>query len=83
MMVHVHVRIVPRSGLLDPQGQAIEHALSALGFSGIGDVRVGKAIELRLDAASPAAAAVTARAMCDRLLANPVTEDFRIEVEPE
>jgi phosphoribosylformylglycinamidine synthase len=83
MMVHVHVRIVPRSGLLDPQGQAIEHALSALGFSGIGDVRVGKAIELRLDAASPAAAAATARAMCDRLLANPVTEDFRIEVEPE
>jgi phosphoribosylformylglycinamidine synthase subunit PurS len=81
MMIRVHVRIIPRDGLLDPQGQAIEHALSALGFSGVGDVRVGKAIELHVDAPSPQAAEATARAMCDRLLANPVTEDFLIEVD--
>ncbi len=81
MTVKVHVRIVPRSGLLDPQGQAIEHALSALGFSGVADVRVGKAIELSVDAASADAAEAAVRGMCDRLLANPVTEDYAIEVD--
>lgn len=81
MTVRVHVRIIPRTGLLDPQGQAIEHALSALGFAGVGDVRVGKAIELGIEAASPEAAEAAARKMCERLLANPVTEDFMIEVE--
>ena len=81
MTVRVHVRIIPRSGLLDPQGQAIEHALSALGFAGVGQVRVGKAIELSIEAASPEAAEAAARKMCERLLANPVTEDFMIEVE--
>jgi len=81
MSIRVHVRIVPRSGLLDPQGQAIEHALSALGFSGVGDVRVGKAIELSIDADTPEAAKSSAREMCQRLLANPVTEDFLIETD--
>ncbi|MGH7592951.1 MAG: phosphoribosylformylglycinamidine synthase subunit PurS [Gemmatimonadales bacterium] len=81
MTVRVHVRIIPRSGLLDPQGQAVAHALSALGFAGVGDVRIGKAIELSVDAASPEAAEAATRAMCERLLANPVTEDFLIQVE--
>ena len=81
MTIRVHVRIIPRSGLLDPQGQAIEHALSALGFTGIADVRVGKAIELGVDATSAEAAEATVRGMCERLLANPVTEDFIIEAE--
>ena len=81
MIVRVHVRIIPRSGLLDPQGQAIAHALAALGFPGVADVRVGKAIELGIEAASPAAAEATVKAMCERLLANPVTEDFLIEAE--
>ncbi len=52
MKTRVHIRNIPRSGLLDPQGQAIAHALSALGFSGVGDVRVGKAIEIEVDTAS-------------------------------
>jgi phosphoribosylformylglycinamidine synthase PurS subunit len=82
MTIRVHVRIIPRSGLLDPQGQAIAHALSALGFGGVGDVRVGKAIELSIDAASRDAAEASARTMCERLLANPVTEDFIVELEP-
>ena len=81
MTVRVHVRVIPRTGLLDPQGQAIEHALGVLGFTGVGDVRVGKAIELAVEADSPAAAEAAVRAMCERLLANPVTEDFVIEVE--
>jgi phosphoribosylformylglycinamidine synthase len=81
MTVRVQVRIIPRSGLLDPQGQAIAHALAALGFGGVGDVRVGKAIELRIDAPSVAAAKATARTMCERLLANPVTEEFEIEAK--
>ncbi len=80
MTVHVHIRVMPRPGLLDPQGQAVEHALLSLGFAAATGVRVGKAIELALEAESPAAAEAMARTMCERLLANPVTEDFVIEV---
>jgi phosphoribosylformylglycinamidine synthase len=81
MTQRVHVRVIPRSGLLDPQGQAVEHALAALGFSGVTDVRIGKAIELSVTADSAAAAEALVRRMCEQLLANPVTEDFVIEVE--
>ncbi len=77
----VHVRVVPRAGLLDPQGQAVEHALTALGFAEASGVRVGKAIELAVKADNRAAAEARARAMCDKLLANPVTEDYLVEVE--
>lgn len=81
MSYRVHVRVMPRRGLLDPQGQAVEHALQALAFSGAGNVHVGKAIELDIEAASADQAREQARAMCDKLLANPVTEDYQIEVE--
>ena len=81
MRFRVHVRVMPRVGLLDPQGQAVEHALAALGFTGAAGVRVGRAIELDVDAASGDAAEGRAREMCDRLLANPVTEDYELRVE--
>jgi phosphoribosylformylglycinamidine synthase subunit PurS len=81
MTQRVHVRVIPRSGLLDPQGQAVEHALAALGFSGVTDVRIGKAIELSVTADSAAAAETQVRRMCEQLLANPVTEEYVIEVE--
>lgn len=81
MMHRVHVRIIPRPGLLDPQGQAVEHALEALGFTGVSSARIGRAIELVLDAATAGAAEATVRQMCEKLLANPVTEDFEIEVD--
>ena len=81
MSFRVHVRIIPRAGLLDPQGQAVEHALLALGFSEAASVRVGRAIELEVRAPSRAEAEARTRKMCERLLANPVTEDFEIEVE--
>ncbi|HSR15412.1 MAG TPA: phosphoribosylformylglycinamidine synthase subunit PurS [Gemmatimonadales bacterium] len=80
MTFHVHVRIMPRAGLLDPAGQAVEHALSALGFSEASEVHLGRAIELTIESASEAEATERARAMCERLLANPVTEDYTIEV---
>jgi phosphoribosylformylglycinamidine synthase PurS subunit len=81
MSYRVHVRVMPRTGLLDPQGQAVEHALSALGFGEAGGVRVGRAIELRVTAQSRGDAEARVRQMCDKLLANPVTEDYLLEVE--
>jgi phosphoribosylformylglycinamidine synthase len=81
MTWRVHVRILPRAGLLDPQGQAVEHALAALRFPEASNVHVGKAIALDVAAESADAAAGRVRTMCERLLANPVTEDFEIAVE--
>ncbi|MGE0552423.1 MAG: phosphoribosylformylglycinamidine synthase subunit PurS [Gemmatimonadales bacterium] len=81
MTFRVHVRVMPRRGLLDPQGQAVESALAALEFKDAANVHVGKAIELELEAADKGAALARAKAMCDKLLANPVTEDYQIEVD--
>jgi phosphoribosylformylglycinamidine synthase len=76
----VEVNVMPRPTLLDPQGQAVEHALVALGFRGVADVRVGRALTFRVERADGdrAAAERDVRRMCERLLANPVTEDFSI-----
>jgi phosphoribosylformylglycinamidine synthase len=74
----VAVHIVPRKGILDPQGKAVTDALHALGFSAVGDVRVGRHLVLDVDGGSPDAAAASVRTMCDKLLANPVTEDYEI-----
>jgi phosphoribosylformylglycinamidine synthase PurS subunit len=76
----VEIRVMPRATLLDPQGKAVEHALSALGFTGLGAVRVGKALMVALDAPDREAALGQAESMCQRLLANPVTEDFEVTV---
>ncbi len=72
---------MPRAALLDPQGQAVERALHALGFAEVGTVRVGKHLVLQVTAANRDEASARARSMCDRLLANPVTEDFEVEVD--
>jgi phosphoribosylformylglycinamidine synthase subunit PurS len=72
------VRITPRAGLLDPEGKAVQSALRSLDFEQVDDVRVGRLIRLRLQAESDAAAREQAEAMCRKLLANPVTEDFDI-----
>lgn len=81
MTYRAHIRVVPRAGLLDPQGQAVEHALTALGFAEAENVRIGKAIEVQVKAASKGDAEARVRQMCEKLLANPVTEDFQIELE--
>ena len=83
MTWRVNVRILPRTGLLDPQGQAVEHALRALDFREASNVHVGKAIALEVAADSRDQAEARVREMCDRLLANPVTEDFEIEIATE
>jgi phosphoribosylformylglycinamidine synthase subunit PurS len=74
----VALHIVPRRGLLDPQGKAVADALHTLGFKSVGDVHVGRHVVVELDARDAAAAEKEARAMCEKLLANPVTEDFEI-----
>jgi len=75
----IEVRLKP--GILDPQGKAIAGALSGLGYAGLGEVRQGKLIEIDLpDAQDRAHAAKTVEEMCRTLLANPVTEDFRVEL---
>jgi phosphoribosylformylglycinamidine synthase PurS subunit len=81
MTYRVNVRVMPRAGLLDPQGQAVEHALSTLGFAEAAGVRVGRAIELQVAAPTRADAEARARQMCDKLLANPVTEDYLLQIE--
>jgi phosphoribosylformylglycinamidine synthase PurS subunit len=79
MTFRVHIHIVPRKGLLDPQGKAVADALHSLGFAGVRDVRIGRHIVVDVDADTSAAAGEQATAMCERLMANPVTEDFVIE----
>ncbi len=73
--------MVPRAGLLDPEGQAIQHALHSLEYEGVGEVRVGKILYLDLEASSTDEARKRAEAMCHRLLANPVTEEFEVAVQ--
>lgn len=75
----VSVHVTPRRGLLDPQGKAVENALHSLGFTGVSSVHVGRHIVIDTESESPEAAAELVTAMCERLLANPVTEDFEIE----
>lgn len=74
----VAVHIVPRRGILDPQGKAVADALHTLGFGGVQDARIGRHVVLELDAADRGSADESVRDMCERLLANPVTEDFEI-----
>ena len=76
-VTQVVVTVMPKAGVLDPQGQAVAGALEQLGFAGVGEVRIGKRIELEIAGDDPAA---QARAMCDELLANALIEDYRVEV---
>jgi phosphoribosylformylglycinamidine synthase len=71
---------MPKSGVLDPEGKAIAHALGTLGFAGVEDVRAGKVIELSLAETDPAKAKAAAEEMARKLLANSVIESFRVEL---
>ena len=78
MKARVHISLKP--GVLDPQGQAIGNALKGLGFEGVGEVRQGKLIELELADGDPAAVRARVEDMCRQLLANPVIENYAIEI---
>ena len=79
MKARVYVTL--KNGVLDPQGKAIEHALAALDFQGVDQVRQGKLIELDLSESDPEAARSSVAAMCEKLLANTVIENYTIELD--
>jgi len=79
--LQVRVFVTPRQGILDPQGRAVEHALKSLGFPNVSDVKIGRYVTLEVDAPSAEAARIAAQKMCEQLLANPLIEDFRFEVQ--
>jgi len=72
MTVHARVLVRPKAGILDPQGVAVERALPALGFEGVSNVHVGRLIELEIEDPSQL------ESMCEKLLANPLIEDYEI-----
>ncbi|MEM7059611.1 MAG: phosphoribosylformylglycinamidine synthase subunit PurS [Pseudomonadota bacterium] len=78
MRARVHVTL--KTGVLDPQGEAIRHALGSLGFDGIDGVRQGKVIEIEMAETDPATAEESVRQMCEKLLANTVIENYAIEI---
>lgn len=78
--MRVRVFVTLREGVLDPQGKAVENSLHSLGFTSVSEVRMGKYLELRVDADGAADAERQTRSMCEKLLANPVIEDYRFEV---
>ncbi|TLY22103.1 MAG: phosphoribosylformylglycinamidine synthase subunit PurS [Nitrospirae bacterium] len=75
------VSVTLKRGILDPQGLAVLHALSSLGYTGVNDVRMGKLIELELATHDQAGAEAEVKAMCERFLANTIIEEYRIELE--
>jgi phosphoribosylformylglycinamidine synthase len=79
-VIKARVTVTLKNGVLDPQGKAIEHALSALGFDDVGAVRQGKVFDLELQGSDPAKAETDLKAMCDRLLANTVIENYSVAV---
>jgi phosphoribosylformylglycinamidine synthase subunit PurS len=78
MKARVHVML--KTGVLDPQGEAVRHALGSLGFAGVQAVRQGKVIELDLAQTDPAMARAEVQAMCEKLLANTVIERYDVEL---
>jgi phosphoribosylformylglycinamidine synthase PurS subunit len=79
-VIKARVQVMLKAGVLDPQGEAVRHALGTLGFSGVQSVRQGKVIELELDETDAAQAQANVTAMCEKLLANTVIESYRIEL---
>lgn len=81
MIFQAEVAIVPREGVLDTQGKAVEKTLSRLGYDGLEEIRVGRIVLIRMDAADAAAAKNSVESMCKDLLANELIETYRIELE--
>jgi phosphoribosylformylglycinamidine synthase PurS subunit len=79
-MIKARITVTLKNGVLDPQGKAIEHALSGLGFGGVGQVRQGKVFDLELSETDKTKAEADLKAMCDKLLANTVIENYAVEI---
>ncbi|MGX5848984.1 phosphoribosylformylglycinamidine synthase subunit PurS [Mesorhizobium sp. PL10] len=79
-MIKARITVTLKNGVLDPQGKAIEHALSGLGFGGVGQVRQGKVFDLELSETDKAKAEADLKAMCDKLLANTVIENYSVSI---
>jgi len=79
--VKAKVHVTLKNGVLDPQGKAVQHALAALNFGGVDEVRQGKYIELDLTETDPAKARESVEKMCRELLANTVIENYTVEIE--
>jgi phosphoribosylformylglycinamidine synthase PurS subunit len=81
MGINVSVYVSPKQGVLDPQGQAALGALKSLGFDEVDDVRIGKYITLQLEGLEKGKAEERLKDMCEKLLANPVIEDYHIQIQ--
>jgi phosphoribosylformylglycinamidine synthase len=79
-VIKARITVTLKNGVLDPQGKAIEHALGGLGFGGVGSVRQGKVFDVELNSTDKARAEADLKAMCDRLLANTVIENYAVEI---
>lgn len=79
-MIKARVTVTLKYGVLDPQGKAIEGALGSLGFSGVVSVRQGKVFDIELEGADKVKAKADIEAMCEKLLANTVIEDYSVEM---
>ena len=76
----VRVQVLPKADILDPQGQAVENALQSLGYKNVSRLRIGKEVVFEVSADSKPNAQNQAKEMCEKLLANPVIEDYRVEL---
>jgi phosphoribosylformylglycinamidine synthase len=82
-MIRSRIHVTLRPSILDPQGKAVSHAIGTLGIAGVSTVRMGKYVEVTFEGNDVAAARAATEEICRKLLANPVMEDYRFEVENE
>jgi len=80
-MLSVKVMVTLKPGVLDPQGKTVRNALESLGFKGLADLRIGKILDLKMDAGSPEEAGLQVEEMCRKLMANPGIDDYRYEIQ--
>ncbi|MBI3594375.1 MAG: phosphoribosylformylglycinamidine synthase subunit PurS [Nitrospirae bacterium] len=76
----IEIKVMPKKEILDPQGKAVHHALENLGFSGLTGVRIGKLIQIEVNATQPKLSSAQIQEMCDKLLANPIIEEYSFKI---
>ena len=76
----IKIQVLPKKGILDPQGKAVHHALENLGYSGLSEVRIGKLIQIEVKESNPPVTPAIIKEMCEKLLANTVVEDYTFKI---